>query len=311
VQEQAAPSRGQAEFIPAIRVMIKSLSYAIVSPARDEAEYIKSTIESVVTQSIRPAKWVIIDDGSTDATGAIIDRYAAQYPWISPVHQANRGHRDADRGAIGAFLTGYQALKTTDWEFLVNLDADLWLEPDYFERCFEEFRKDPRLGIGGGTLYHHDRVGREVIEHGPSLHVRGATKIYRRDCWNAIGGLGDEPGWDTLDEVKANLAGWRTRSFREIGALHQRPTGAAGGSWRDSVKNGRSDYYLGYHPLFALVKCLIRVFGAPYVVDGAGHFYGFMSGYINRRPQVDNKNLMRYLRNQQLRRLLFLDSAWK
>jgi biofilm PGA synthesis N-glycosyltransferase PgaC len=289
----------------------KSLSYIIITPARDEAEYIGSTIESVVAQSIRPAEWVLVNDGSTDATGAVIDGYARKYPWISPIHQANRGRRDADIGAIEAFVTGYQALKTRDWEFLVNLDADLWLEPDYFAMCFEEFDEDLRLGIGGGTLYHHDEAGREVIELGPSLHVRGATKIYRRGCWNAIGGLAEEPGWDTLDEVKANMAGWRTRSFREIGALHQRPTGASGGSWRDSVKNGRSDYYLGYHPLFTLVKCLTRVFKAPYVVDGVGNLYGFMSGYVNGRPQVNNKEIMRYVRKQQLRRLALMESIWK
>jgi glycosyltransferase involved in cell wall biosynthesis len=252
-----------------------------------------------------------VDDGSTDGTREIIDRLSVQWSWIRALHQPNRGFRDADTGAIGAFLAGYRFLKSADWEFLVNLDGDLSLESQYFEKCFRKFEKDPRLGIGGGSLYHLNGSGAREVEACPEFHVRGATKTYRRACWDAIGGLSKVPGWDTLDEIKANMTGWRVQSFPDIQALHKRPTGAAGGSWRDSVKNGRSDYFLGYHPVFMLLKCLRRTFKKPFLVNGAGHLYGFIRGYIDRRPQVDDAALIRYVRRQQMRRLLLMDSVWR
>lgn len=285
--------------------------YVIITPVRDEERHIEDMIRSVVAQTILPAEWVIADDGSSDGTSGILERYAREHQWISIIRLPDRGRRDADTGAVGAFLTAYQARTADHWEFLVNLDADLGLEPDYFEKCFGEFRRNPALGIGGGTLYHYTRMGQTVTEHCPMSHVRGATKIYRRACWEAFGGLAEVPGWDTLDEIQASMAGWRTLSFAGVRALHKRPTGAEDGSWRNAVKNGRCDYFLGYHPLFMLLKCLNRTLKRPYVTDGLGHLCGYVGGYIHHRPQVQNRSVIRYVRQQQLRRLLFADSCWK
>jgi glycosyltransferase involved in cell wall biosynthesis len=285
--------------------------YAIITPARDEARYIEETVKSIARQTLLPVQWVIVDDGSTDGTGEIVAKLSEQWPWITLRHRDNRGYRDADIGAIGAFLEGCRSLHLTDWEFLVNLDADLTLQPDYFERCFAEFNEDARLGIGGGSLYYFNDSGAAQTEACPEFHVRGATKIYRRACWDAIGGQSKVPGWDTLDEVKAHMAGWRVRSFPHVTALHRRPTGQAGGAWRDDVKNGRSDYFLGYHPLFMLLKCARRVFTKPYVVGGVGHWCGFLGGYLKRHPQVADQAVISYVRRQQLRRLFFLESTWK
>lgn len=284
--------------------------YVVITPARDEAQYIAETIISVANQTIRPTEWVIVNDGSTDGTGKIIDLYAAKISWITPVHRPNRGFRENSIGAIETFFEGYHALKSAGWEFLVNLDADLALGPDYFERCFEEFKMDPNLGIGGGTLYHLEN-GITEIEAGHLLHVRGATKIYRRSCWEAMGGLKKVPGWDTIDEMKANMLGWRTRSFPNVKALHHRPTGAADGAWRDGVKNGQSEYFSGYHPLFMTAKCLKKALERPYFVGAAGLFFGFASAYLSRSPQVDDEALIRYVQKQQLRRLFMADSIWK
>jgi biofilm PGA synthesis N-glycosyltransferase PgaC len=282
--------------------------YVIITPARDEEKHLEETIRSVIAQTVRPAEWVIVDDGSTDGTAAILRRFAAEHAWISVIHLADRGRRDADTGAVGAFLIGYRTLRAEAWEYLVNLDADLGLGPDYFEKCFAEFRRDPQLGIGGGTLYHFNGAGQPVTEPCPRSHVRGATKIFRRACWEAFGGLAEVPGWDTLDEIKANMAGWRTGSFPHIRALHKRPTGAADGSWRDAVKNGRCDYFLGYHPLFMLLKCGKRLFRRRFVTDGLGHLWGYLHGYLRGRPQLADPAAIAFLRKQQLRRLLFLET---
>ena len=264
--------------------------YVVITPARDEEQHIAETIKSVVHQSVRPAEWVIVDDGSTDGTGEIIDCFATQHSWITALHRSNRGMRENNIGAIEAFCDGYRALKCADWEFLANLDADLTLGSDYFERCLDEFRKDPELGIGGGMLYQVES-GVVKTETCPLFHVRGATKIYRRACWDAMGGLRVSPGWDTIDELKANMLGWRTRSFPNVKALHCRPTGAADGAWRDAVKNGQAEYFSGYHPLFMLVKCLKRLIQRPYFIGAAGLFCGFASAYLKRSPKVADRAL--------------------
>lgn len=284
--------------------------YIIITPARDEEEYIEKTILAVANQSIRPVQWVIVNDGSRDNTGSIIDHYAGIYPWITARHRPNRGYREAGAGVINTFYDGYAQIESSQWDFLVKLDADLSFSSDYFERCFSEFQKDPRLGIGGGGIYHDD-AGQPKLEENPKFHVRGATKIYRRECWEDIGGLVRAPGWDTVDEVKANMLGWTTRSFLELRVSHFRFTGAADGAWKDCIKNGRANYVAGYHPLFMLFKCMRRIPKKPFLMGSTGLLWGFLSSYWRHTPQVDDRRLIRYTRNQQLRRLLLLDSIWK
>ncbi len=284
--------------------------YVIISPVRDEGEYIEETILSVMRQTVQPAHWVIVDDGSSDDTAGIAGAYAERCGWISCVRRSNRGHRAPGAGVIEAFEEGYAALSRSDWEFVVKLDGDLTLPPDYFEKCFEQFEGDPSLGIGGGTLYHLEN-GEVRYEANPRFHVRGATKMYRRACWEALGGLLRSPGWDSVDEVKANYLGWRTRSFPDVKALHKRPTGRAMGAWSDAVKNGLADYVAGYHPLFLLAKCVRRCAQRPYLVCSLGMLFGAAKGYIRRVPRVPEPKLVKYLRRQQLRRLAGLETIWR
>lgn len=284
--------------------------YIIITPVRDEEEYIEKTIQSVINQTIKPIEWVIVNDGSTDNTGNIIDKYAEQYPWIHAIHRGNRGFRKPAGGELESFYEGYNSLKAADWDFIVKLDGDLSFEKNYFERCFEHFRKNTKLGIGGGMIYHNINGVMKLEKH-PLFHVRGATKIYRKECWRAFGGFIKSPGWDTLDEVKANMLGWQTKSFSDLKITHHRYTGTAEGRWRNSVTNGMANYISGYHPLFMFFKCIKRVLQKPYIIGPIGLFYGFFSGYIKRVPQVDDRELINYLRNQQLRRLLLKSSIWK
>lgn len=179
--------------------------YIIITPARDEEDYLERTILSVVQQSILPIQWILINDGSRDRTGQIMDRYAQLYPWITISHRNDRGFRNSAGGEIDAFYDGYSRIKCNDWDFVIKLDGDLSFSSDYFAKCFAEFAKDPRLGIGGGGIY-HELNGSITLEKSPIFHVRGATKIYRRECWNDIGGLMRVPGWDTGDELKSQHA---------------------------------------------------------------------------------------------------------
>jgi hypothetical protein len=229
---------------------------------------------------------------------------------MNVVHRPNRGYRKSGGGVVEAFHEGYNTLRCRDWEFIVKLDGDLTFSPDYFERCFEHFSGEPRLGIGGGEIYHH--LGQKLkLEANPRFHVRGATKIYRKDCWEAIGGLWTAPGWDTIDEVKANMLGWKTYSFPELRLLHHRFTGSAEGLLRDRVKHGMACYVSGYHPLFVLAKCVARLVQKPYVIGAAAILYGFLKGHLTRTPRVSDVRMIGYLRTQQLRRLVGLETIWK
>ena len=284
--------------------------YVIITPVRDEEAYIRETLKSVTTQTILPSEWIIVNDGSTDRTGEIADQQARENPWIKVIHTENRGFRQAGTGVIEAFYNGYKAISQKDWEFVVKLDGDLSFDPDYFEECFGEFGKNPRLGIGGGMIYNLVEGDLRCETH-PMFHVRGATKIYKRECWDDIGGLIKAPGWDTLDEVKANMVGWQTRSFPKLRVVHHRFTGSADGTWRNFVKNGLANYISGYHPVFMAVKCAKRLFQKPYMVAALGLLDGFITGYVKNIPQVPDKALIRYLRQQQLKRLFLRQSIWK
>jgi biofilm PGA synthesis N-glycosyltransferase PgaC len=284
--------------------------YVIVTPIRDEEKFIEATIASVQAQTVPPAEWVIVNDGSTDRTGEIIDRYASQYPWIRVVHRENRGFRKSGGGVVEAFYDGFKALRCRDWDFIVKLDGDLSLQPTYFAKCFAHFESDPKLGIGGGDIY-HELGGVQKVEANPKFHVRGATKIYKRACWEAIGGLWRAPGWDTIDEVKANMLGWKTYSFGELKIAHHRLTGTAEGLLRDRIKHGVACYVSGYSPLFVVASCVSRLVKKPYVAGSAAIAYGFLKGYCVRMPRVNDKQLIKYLRTQQLRRLCGLNTIWK
>ena len=286
-------------------------NYIIITPVRDEVSYVEKTIESVVRQTILPSLWIIVDDGSTDGTGEVLDFYAAQTSWIKVIHRGNRGFRAAGGGVVEAFYAGYSILSDHSWDFIVKLDADLSFASDYFDQSLKIFDTEEKLGIGGGTVCQLDNGQLRVDSLGdPPFHVRGATKIYRRECWEMIAPLIQAPGWDTIDEVKANLFGWTTRTFADLRLIQHKPTGGADGNWRNSFKNGRANYIAGYHPLFMLAKCVKRSIHKPFVVESLALLAGFCSAYFNRMPQVADNEAIRYLRQQQIRRLLFQPSIY-
>ena len=288
-----------------------TVSYVVVSPVRNEGKHLQLTIDSMVRQSVQPTRWIIVNDGSTDDTGRIAAAAAAAHSWIEVVDRTDRGFRQAGGGVIDAFYDGYRLVENQLADFLVKLDGDLSFAPDYFARCFAHFAGDSRLGIAGGIIC-SNAGGTVDVESkvDPKFHVRGATKIYRQECWRAIGGLLHSPGWDTMDEVKANMLGWTTRTLPDLPVIHHRPTGAAYGVWKDRVKNGRGCYIMGYHPLFMFLKCLSRMAEKPYVVSGFGLWFGFVEGYVKRLPQIKDPPLIKYFRQQQMNRLLFRKNLW-
>jgi glycosyltransferase involved in cell wall biosynthesis len=291
--------------------MKKSVDYVIVTPVRNEDQYLPLTIESMLAQSIRPRWWIIVNDGSTDQTGRIAEQAAQTNPWIRVVNRPDRGYRKAGGGVVDSFYEGYRLIAQESCDYVVKLDGDLSFDPDYFARCFACFDEDQQLGVAGGTICAEiGGILKPENQSDPAFHVRGATKIYRWACWQKIGGLIHAPGWDTLDEVKANMLGWKTRTLAGINIHHHRPTGAAYGAWNDRVKSGLANYIAGYHPLFMVLKSIKRMVEKPYLVGGCGLLFGFLKGYVSRTPQVDDRDLIQYFRNQQINRIFGRSSLW-
>jgi hypothetical protein len=170
---------------------------------------------------------------------------------------------------------------------------------------------DYRLGIAGGTVC-VELNGQLLVEAAgdPPFHVRGATKIYRRECWQAIEPLIVAPGWDTVDEVKANMLGWRTRTLTDIRLIQHKPTGSADGSWRNWFKNGRGCYNSGYDPVFMLAKCVKRMYKRPFVVPGLALAAGYWSGDLRTRDGLIDRSVVNYFRREQRRRLLGRSSIY-
>lgn len=284
--------------------------YVVISPIRNEAHHLPATYESMAAQIHRPAEWILVDDGSSDDTGRIIDEYAARNPWIRAVHRSDRGFRKPGWGIMQAFYDGFQTLTTTDWDFIVKLDGDVTFDPFYFQNCLQKFSEDPTVGIGGGARYHSVR-GKLVRESAPRFHVNGSTKIYRRACWADLGGLRVTTGWDTADEVAANQMGWKTTTFTDLRIVHHRYTGAADGAWKTGVKYGRIGYLCGYHPCFMLARILYRSLDWPWGARGLAMAWGYGRACLTRPPRPIDSTQVRYVHTQQWRRLTGRSSIWQ
>jgi biofilm PGA synthesis N-glycosyltransferase PgaC len=284
--------------------------YLAITPARDEERLLPGLIRSMAAQKYQPTRWIIIDDGSADSTPEIVDQAAARYPWIEVHHlERNRPRAPGGESVVPRFLSP-EAL--VQYEFILRLDADLTFEPDFMELLLAEFDQDPALGIAGPVL-HEERQGRWREICVPAFHTRGAAKAYSRQCFAAIGGLDAGLGWDTVDEARAMMLGFRTRSFRHIRAYHLRPQGAAGGVWSARLAAGRAAYLVGYSPLFMTSRAVRNFIGWPPVLGGVLMLAGFVEGYLRRWPRAASASpdLVRFLRRQQVRRLFLLESVWR
>lgn len=290
--------------------MNTALKYVIVSPVRNEGKHIRHTLESVTRQTVKPAEWIVVDDGSGDDTPEIVREYARTFPWIRLVERTDRGYAEPGRGVIEAFYAGYERIEHRDFDFIVKLDGDLTFGEKYFESLFERFRETPHLGMASGVCYIHSNGGLERERH-PDFHVRGPSKVYRRKCWEQIGGLVKHLGWDTIDEIKAQYHGWETRSYNELQVIHHKVTGKNTGVFKWAVKLGQSDHYCGYHPLFLLAKGVRRLLFPPYVLGGVGILWGYFRNYFRTAEQFPEKDIVRFLRNEQMKRLTMRGGIWR
>jgi len=260
--------------------------YVLISPVKDEEKYVEATLRSVAAQTLRPYRWVIVDDGSRDATPEILRQYAATYDWIQVVRIEGRAGRQPGSGVIGAFAVGYELAATDDFDFVVKLDCDLDLPPTYFEQLCEKFRQDESLGIASG-IYLEQWNGSWVPVAMPAYHAAGAAKMVRQKCYADIGGFVPARGWDTVDEIRAGHKGWKTRHFEELPFRHLKNEGSGIGSLRTNMMHGEIYYLTGGGALFFLLKLLDRFYhGRPYLIGGAAMLWGYLRCWMTRRPRL-------------------------
>jgi glycosyltransferase involved in cell wall biosynthesis len=280
--------------------------YVLISPCRDEEQYMRETLDTVVAQSLRPAKWVIVDDGSTDATPQILAEYAARHDWIEVVTRPDRGRRKVGPGVIDAFYAGYDAIDRSDFRFLCKLDLDLRLPPRYFELLVERMAEDPRLATCSGKAY-VERAGELVAEnHGDETSL-GMTKFYRIDCFEEIGGFVREVMWDGIDNHRCRMMGWAARSWDEpeLRFVHLRPMGSSQtGILTGRARHGFGQYFMGTGFFFMLASAVSRIAEPPLLIGSAAMLWGWLKSALTFQPRYDDLEFRRFLRAFQRRSLL-------
>jgi len=304
--------------------------YALISPCRDEAEYARRTLDSVVAQSVRPARWVIVDDGSTDHTPAILAEYAAAHDWITVVRREDRGERKVGPGVIDAFYAGYETIDPEGFEYVAKIDLDLDLPPRYFERLMERMETDPRLATASGKPYFPPRAlkgaapgelpGHDELLDGDAFDVSALTsegcgdetsvgmiKFYRTRSFEAVGGFVREVMWDGIDCHRCRMLGWRVASWDdpELRFVHLRPMGSSHkGVLTGRMRHGYGQWFMGTSLAYMTASAVFRLAHPPVVIGGLAMWWGYVRAMLTGKPRYTDTQFRRFLRRYQWRALL-------
>ena len=288
-------------------------TYIVITPARNEAQFIELTIQSMVMQTVPPIKWIIVSDGSTDGTDDIVRKYAKDYPWIELGRTPERRQRHF-AGKVHAFDTGYSRVMDLQYEVIASLDADISFDGDYFSFLLRKLAEDPSLVLvgtpfkeGSNAIYDYRFVNIE--------HVSGACQVFRRKCFEEIGGYVPVKSGciDHIAVVSARMKGWKTRTFTDKVSLHHRQMGTAQhGLLGAKFRNGRKDYSIGNHPLWELFRAVYQMTKKPFVIGGLVLLSGYTWAAIKRKPRPVSRELVAFVRWEQMRRLRrFLTGNWR
>jgi poly-beta-1,6-N-acetyl-D-glucosamine synthase len=278
-------------------------TYSVISPVRDEADYLAITAASLVAQTHRPLQWVIVDDGSTDGTRAIAEEWASAHPWISVVSSEKRHERARGAPIVAAFNRGLRELEQRP-VVLVKLDGDLFLPAHYFAWVAAVFGRDPRAGVVGGTVWMPE-AGRWRLDYGKTSHnVHGVAKAYRYDCLEEIGGLQESMGWDGIDEYAARARDWRVHALGELSILHYKPRGSKQRPLQARWEEGRGNAFMGYRWQFMLLRAAYRgMVERPRLLGGLALLTAYLDARIRRLPQVSDPGAIAELRREQAERM--------
>jgi len=284
-----------------------AISYVLVTAAFNEEAVIEHTLRSVVSQTLLPLQWVIVSDGSTDRTDEIVKKYAAQHNFIQLLRMTDKKHGHNFGAQVRAINAGVDQLKQLAYDFIGNIDADIGLDPEYFQSLLERFRRDPKLGLGGGFICDRQEDGSFRSRPRNSLRsVAHAAQMFRRPCFESTGAYQPLPygGPDTHAEVSARMNGWAVRSFPELRVLHYRPTGTANGIFRNSFRQGLMDYSLGYDPLYEVAKVMARISAQPVsLMQALTTVSAYAWSSVLRKERPVSKEFVSFLRKEQRERL--------
>lgn len=283
---------------------LDKFSYVLITPARNEEKYIEKTIDSVIFQSIKPKKWVIISDGSTDRTDEIVNRYVQDNPWMELIRVPDQRERNFAAKAH-CFHIGYEKVKNMEFDIIGNLDADISFERDYFEFLLGKFAETGELGVAG-TPFVEDAQATYNYNFTNIEHVSGACQLFRRECFEAVGGYKPVTGGgiDWIAVTTARMKGWKTQTFTEKTCFHHRKIGTgSNNSLGASFRQGSKDYYLGGHPLWELFRAGYQMMSRPYVLGGLLLLSGYAWACVSRVKRPVSQDLIEFHRYEQMRRL--------
>lgn len=274
--------------------------YLLVTPCRDEAKFARRTLESIARQTVPPALWIIVDDGSTDQTPAILAEYAAKLPYLKMIRREDRGFRKLGGGVIDAFYAGYDTINPDDFDFVCKLDLDLDLPAGYFEELMRRMEADPRIGTCSGKPYFRDASGRLIAETCGDENSVGMVKFYRTQCFTAIGGFVRELMWDGIDCHRCRMLGWIAASWNDLAIRfeHLRPMGTSHKNWwTGRVRHGVGQYFMGTGPLYISASALFRLLHPPVLIGSIAMLWGYWKSLLTRRPRYGNEEFRNFLRS--------------
>ncbi len=276
--------------------------FVIVSPGRDEAEFLPRAIDSMVGQIVRPDLWIVVDDGSSDQSQEIVAAAAREFSWIRLVSRPDRGRRSVGPGVIEAFCRGLDEVDISEFDFVGKFDLDIILPDTYFSRLLEKFLDDPRLGSASGKAWFRGRMGEQVDEVVSDDMSVGAAKFYRSQCFRDIGGLVHEVMWDGIDVHRARMLGWKVSSFRDLDLRfeHLRPMGSSQrGILVGRTRHGYGQWFMGTSLAFIAASALFRLMRWPWVVGSAAMLWGFGKAMLLGQRRYEDPEFRRFLRRYQ------------
>ncbi len=289
--------------------MKRTKTYILITAAKNEEAYIGKTIESVINQTVKPICWVIVNDGSTDNTATIVEKYSKKNPFIHLINLSQNRERHF-AGKVNAIEKGFEFILKSkiEYDYFGNLDADVSFGVDYYETMITRMNKNQTIGIAGGKV--HD------LENGtfkPQLNisdksVAGPIQFFRRKTYEEIGGyLPSKMGLvDAIAEVTARMKGWNTVTYNDISVYHYRLTGSAKQSvYQIALKNGKKEFLFGYHPLFHLARSIQLILASPVFIGSILRTYSFFHCYFDGTSRIVSNEFVQYLRKEELRKLLF------
>jgi len=287
--------------------MKKNPAYVLITPAWNEEHHIEKTIQSVLNQTILPEQWVIVSDASTDRTDEIVGAYAGRYGWIKFIRKLKTNDYYF-ASQVNTLNVGYEQLLNLQYDFIGELDGDIFLPPNYYETILAKFAQNPNLGVAGGEVidYYNNKT---YHFHSHKESVAGAIFLFRRKCFEEIIPFVEtkEGGFDAIAVIKARMKGWETKTFSDIIVHHLKPRNVSSGSMlKGKWQVGKRDYFLGTHPLFECAKCCFRILEQPYLIGSIIRLTSYLFLWLQGTNVEVSDDIVQFIRKEQLNRLFRL-----